>query len=137
MTGGAPVGDRRLLSPILSGCIPGSCTYYARAHDSSIDKCLAVHLSLNRVGEDEFDHERCETHETIAVAAERLKLRRGRNLCDGLCVERKSVEDRIVPKLVFSLFVYLVSFVVEIAIGRDQRIDEIYEGVAAMMRRCV
>ena len=58
-------------------------------------------------------------------------------MCDGLCVERKGVEDRIVLKLVFSLFVYLVSFVVEIAIGRDQRIDEIYEGVAAMMRRCV
>ena len=37
----------------------------------------------------------------------------------------------------FSLFVYLVSFVVEIAIGRDKRIDEIYEGVAAMMRRFV
>ena len=77
VTGGAPVGDRRLLSPILSGCIPGSCTYYARAHDSSIDNCLAVHLSLNRIGEDKFDHERCETHETISVAAERLKLRRG------------------------------------------------------------
>ena len=61
----------------------------------------------------------------------------GRNLCDGLCVERKIVEDRIVPKLVFSLFVCLVSFVVEIAIGRGQRIDEIYEGFAAMMRRCV
>ena len=58
-------------------------------------------------------------------------------MCDGLCVERKIVEDRIVPKLVFSLFVCLVSFVVKIAIGRDQRIDEIYEGFAAMMRRFV
>lgn len=53
------------------------------------------------------------------------------------CVERKSVEDRTVPKLAFFLFVYLVSFVVEIAIGRDQRIDEIHESIAAMMRRCV
>ena len=58
-------------------------------------------------------------------------------MCDGFCVERRSVDDRTVPKLMYSLFVYLVSFVVEIAIGRDQRIDEIYEGVAAMMGRFV
>ena len=64
-----------------------------------------------------------------------LKLQRGRNLCVGLCVERKMLKT--FQKLAFSLFVHLVSFVVEIAIGRDQRIDEVHESIAAMMRRFV
>jgi hypothetical protein len=38
VTGGAPVGDRRLLSDILSGLIALSSAWYIRAHDFALNR---------------------------------------------------------------------------------------------------
>ena len=46
VTGGAPVGDRRLLSDILSGLIKLSSAWYTHAHDFALNPKTHLHWSL-------------------------------------------------------------------------------------------